>query len=367
MTDRGGHGQATISGVARRERGGGERSMVPPGEPRSYYGEPVIAEPVWTPEIPLYFFAGGIAGAAAPLALLARSAGNETLARRAAAVALAGAVVSPPLLISDLGKPSRFLYMLRVFKVTSPMSVGSWILSAFGATATASAAYELFGVLPRVGRSAEAANLVLGPLLATYTATLVADTAVPVWHAARRELPFVFGASAVGTAGALTALVTPSASAVPAWRMAAGGAAAELAFISAMERRLDWLGEPYHEGRPGMLARAAKAFTVAGVALIGAGTVGPRLRRAGEGAGHHPLMRRARGPLRRVSRRTEPDPAWRRAAQAGAGAVLAGGLLERWAVFRAGFASAADPRYTVGPQRERAGAGPDGGASVDPV
>lgn len=106
--------------------------MVPPGEPRSYYGEPVLATPVWSPEIPLYFFTGGVAGAAAPLAFFAHGSGNHVLAQRAALVALAGAAVSPPLLIKDLGKPIRFLYMLRVFKVTSPMSVGSWILTGSG-------------------------------------------------------------------------------------------------------------------------------------------------------------------------------------------------------------------------------------------
>ena len=95
----------------------------------SYYGRPVIKEPVWTPEIPVYFFTGGLAGASAGLGVLAELRGNEVLARRAWAVALAGVAVSPVLLISDLGVPTRFLNMLRMFKVTSPMSVGSWILA----------------------------------------------------------------------------------------------------------------------------------------------------------------------------------------------------------------------------------------------
>ncbi|HEU4979212.1 MAG TPA: NrfD/PsrC family molybdoenzyme membrane anchor subunit, partial [Solirubrobacteraceae bacterium] len=114
----------------------GERVMVPDAQPRSYYGQPVIKEPVWTPEIPVYFFTGGLAGASAGLALMAGATGNETLAKRSWAIALVNIGASPALLISDLGRPARFLNMLRMFKVTSPMSVGSWILSATGAAAT---------------------------------------------------------------------------------------------------------------------------------------------------------------------------------------------------------------------------------------
>src|SRR4051794_4063886 len=189
--------------------------MVPPGDPRSYYGRPVIAEPVWNPEIPVYFFVGGVAGASAPLTLAASLRGNDVLARRASAIALAGSGLSAGLLIKDLGRPERFLNMLRMFKVSSPMSVGSWVLSGFGATAAASAGRELLGVFPAAGRGAQVGGAALGPLLATYTATLIANTAVPVWHEARRELPFVFGASAVGTAGALAPPVTPAAAAPP--------------------------------------------------------------------------------------------------------------------------------------------------------
>jgi hypothetical protein len=270
----------------------------------SYYGQPVIAEPVWTPEIPAYFFVGGVAGAAAPLTLAAAMRGNDVLARRAAAIALAGSVISPALLIKDLGRPERFLNMLRMFKLSSPMSVGSWVLSGFGATAAASAGRELLGVFPGAGRAAQVAGAGLGPLLATYTATLIANTAVPVWHEARRELPFVFGSGAVATAGAVATLVTPAAHAAPARRMLVGGAVAELAAVQTMEHRLGELGEPYHRGRLGWLARAAKALTAAGALAA--------------------LARRPRG-----------------------------GALARWVVFRAGFASAREPRYTVEPQRAR--------------
>jgi hypothetical protein len=222
---------------------------------------------------------------------------------------LAGASVSPVLLIKDLGRPERFYNMLRVFKVTSPMSVGSWALAAFGTTTGLS----VLGVRPT--RVAAAA---LGPLVSTYTAALVADTAIPVWHEARGELPLVFAASSAASAGAALTLVTPARDAAPARRLAIAGAAAGLALMQAMEHRLGELGEPYHEGDAGRYARAAKALTAAGAVTLAA--FGPRSRAAGA---------------------------------LGAAAVLAGAACERWSVFRAGFQSARDPKYVVKPQRER--------------
>src|SRR5919202_4139025 len=124
--------QISVSQQGGSSNGRGEVRMAPEEDVRSYYGRPVIKEPVWEWEIPWYFFAGGLAGASAGLSLVARLAGNERLARRALLAALGGATVSPVLLISDLGKPDRFYNMLRVFKPTSPMSMGTWILTSFG-------------------------------------------------------------------------------------------------------------------------------------------------------------------------------------------------------------------------------------------
>src|SRR5919107_3023181 len=167
----------------------------PEEEVRSYYGRPVLKGPTWTWEIPWYFFFGGLAGASSVLSLSARVAGNDALARRALLVALGGATVSPVLLIMDLGRPERFYNMLRVVKPTSPMSLGTWVLSAFGSTTGAAVASDVLGVLPRMGRVLEAVSALLGPVLSTYTAVLITDTSVPVWHEARRELPVVFAAS----------------------------------------------------------------------------------------------------------------------------------------------------------------------------
>jgi formate-dependent nitrite reductase membrane component NrfD len=295
----------------------GERKMVERAEPRSYYGQPIIKEPVWTPEIPFYFFTGGLGGASAMLALLAESRGNQELARRAWLNALAGVGASPVLLISDLGRPERFLNMLRVFKPSSPMNLGTWLLTAAGGASTVASLCELTGRAPRLRAAAQLGAGVLGPALATYTAVLVSDTAVPVWHEARRELPLLFASGAAASAGAAAVIATPSAAAAPARRLMLAGAAGELLNVQLMERRLGELAEPYHQGTAGAHSRAATTATVAGAALSLAARRRPRLGRLG------------------------------------AALVLAGAAAERFAIFRAGFQSAADPKYTVISQRSR--------------
>src|SRR4051794_39342318 len=164
--------QQTRSPVGRRGR----------KEFTSYYGRPVIKEPVWTPEIPIYFFTGGLAGASAGLAFAARLRGRNKLARVATGNAFAAVAVSPALLISDLGVPKRFLNMLRVFKVTSPMSVGSWILTVEGGLLSVTAAHEFLGWFPKpLARLVEAgaAPLCLPPA-AHYPAPLP-EHAGPGW------------------------------------------------------------------------------------------------------------------------------------------------------------------------------------------
>src|SRR3954451_7326493 len=204
---------------------------------------PVIKRPIWTPEIPLYFYVGGLAGASAGVGFLAQERGERTLARRAWAVALAGSLASPALLISDLGVPRRFLHMLRMFKVTSPMSVGSWILAGFGAATAPATAHALTGGrLGGAGRAAQASAAVLGLPLSSYTAALIANTAVPAWHEARFELPALFAAGAAASAGAALTALTPAGAAQPARRLAVGGAIAELAAAHIMEWRLDRRG-----------------------------------------------------------------------------------------------------------------------------
>jgi formate-dependent nitrite reductase membrane component NrfD len=285
---------------------------------RSYYDRPVVKEPVWQAEIPFYFFTGGIAGGCSVLHGVARVTGQERLAKTALYVGAAADLVSPMLLVSDLGRPERFLNMLRVFKVTSPMSVGSWVLVVSGGASSTAAVLELLGRLKPVKWAAEAVSFFFGPPLTTYTGTLLANTAIPVWHDARRELPWLFGSSACASAGAATALFMPPEDAGPARRLAIAGVAGELGWTELMQRRLGLVGEVYRQGTAGKLGRLSKALTGAGAGLLA--WKGKRSRAA---------------------------------AVTGSALVLGGELALRWSVFKAGFQSARDPRYTVIPQRER--------------
>jgi formate-dependent nitrite reductase membrane component NrfD len=288
----------------------------------------VLKEPVWTWEVPTYFYVGGAAGASAGLALLSGLRGNDVLARRAWATGMAGLTISPALLVNDLGRPERFLNMLRMFKVTSPMSVGSWILAGSGASTALAAANAWLGRFPRLGRLAKPVAAGLGLPLATYTGALVANTAVPAWHEARRELPFVFGSGAALSAGAIGVIATPVAHAAPARRLALLGAALEGPLMELMIHRLGEHGEVYRRGSAGRLANLSRA------SILGGG-----------------LVLAARGESSRA------------AAVLGGALLSAGALATRWAVFRAGFASAADPRYVIGSQRARVRRGERAGAA----
>ena len=285
---------------------------------QSYYDRPIVKEPVWQPEIPCYFFTGGIAGASSVLHGIARLTRNDRLGRTCTYVGAAADLVSPALLVSDLGRPERFLNMLRTFKVTSPMSVGSWILFVSSGASVTGALLEAVGRLQPLKAAADVVGFLSGPPLATYTGTLIANTAIPVWSEARDELPWLFGASAAASAGAAAVLFTPNEAAGPARRAAIGGAAVELGLMAAMTRRLGFVGEVYRQGDARRFGTAAKLCTTAGAGLLA-----------------------LRG------KRSRP------AALTASALVLAGELALRWSVFRAGFQSARDPRYTVIPQRER--------------
>jgi formate-dependent nitrite reductase membrane component NrfD len=302
--------------------------MVPDVEFTSYYGRPVLKAAPWTADIPAYLFLGGVSGGSALLAAGADLTDRPAL-RRTARLGAAGSIVaSLALLVHDLGKPSRFVNMLRVAKVTSPMSVGTWILTGYGPLAGVTAAAELRHLLPRrlnplagllgvVGRPAGLAAATLAPAVASYTAVLMADTATPAWHEAHRELPFVFVGSAAGAAGGLGLLGTPVAEAGPARRLALAGAVTELVAERKMEASMGLAAETLHQGGAGTLMRASKALTAAGAL----GSV---------------LAARSR-----------------LAATASGAALLAGSACLRFGIFHAGQHSAHDPKYTVVPQRER--------------
>ena len=169
----------------------------------SYYDLPLLKKPVWTWEVPTYFFVGGAAGAAAVLAVAAQAGGGrEKVVRDARWIAAIGAAVSGPLLIADLGRPKRFLNMLRVFKPQSPMSVGAWTVAVFGAATTAAVLIPNRKVKNTAGAVAAASGLVM----ATYTGVLLGATAIPVWKENVALLPVHFGASALGSAVSLLEL-----------------------------------------------------------------------------------------------------------------------------------------------------------------
>ena len=312
-------GRAASPGREARRRGGrGEQAMVPPAEFTSYYGKPVINSPVWhSPDIPGYFFLGGLAGASSLLGAGAQVTGRPALARAAKAGALGAISLAMAGLVHDLGRPARFLNMLRVIKVTSPMSVGSWILAGYVPAAGVAAAAALTGRVPRLGTAATATAALAGPAVAAYTAVLLSDTAVPAWHEGHRELPFVFTGSAAVAAGGLGLLAAPSGQNPPARNLALAGVAAEAAAFEVMTRRMGMVGEPYFAGRAGAYLRAGQMLSVIG----------------------------ATGAL--FGRRSRTVSALAGAALIGASAAT------RWAVFHAGLASAADPKYTVIPQRLR--------------
>lgn len=297
----------------------GEQSMVPEAEFESYYGRQILKTPTWkSPDVPLYLFLGGLAGASALLAEGAALTGRPDLERVARLTAAGGAAAGSVALVHDLGRPERFLHMLRVFKPTSPLSVGSFILAPFSGLAAAAATSNLTGRLPRLGRLAGLGAAALGPPLVTYTAALISNTAVPAWHEGHRELPFVFAGSGATAAGGLAMAFTPVAQAGPARRLAVGGAAIEIVAAEALLHRIGMVAEPYREGRPGTLMSTARTMTAAAAALTF--LAGRRSRAVSVVAGL---------------------------------TCVAASMMTRFGIFEAGIASAKDPKYVVVPQRER--------------
>jgi hypothetical protein len=301
-----------------------ETLPVPDAADPAYYNRPMLKRPVWEPYIALYYFIGGAAGAALALGAAAQLDGShrlDRLVRRCHWIGIIGSSIGGALLIADLGRPSRFIYMLRVFRPTSPMNMGAWVLAAAPSAAFTAGLFVRRGpgLLQTLGEVAGYSSGVFGVILATYTGVLVANSAIPVWQAARRELPALFGASAVASAASLLDLLFDDKH---AWRITraygVAGRMAELAAGAALERRVSRVprvGEPLKDGATGALWRAGEILTAAGlVALL----------------------------LPRQSRRTR--------VAAGVLGTL-GSLAVRFAVHYAGFRSAADPRAAFHQQR----------------
>ena len=293
-----------------------EVRQVPDATFSSYYGRPILKVSRWEePNLPAYLFLGELSGAGSVLGVFAAATGRPGLARAARLTAIAGAAAGGAFLASELGRPDRFINMLRVAKPTSPMSMGSWILTAHSGLAGAAAVSDVTGLLPAAGAAAGAAAAVTGPLLAAYPAVLLGNTAVPAWHAGYRQLALLFtgGAMTAAAAAGLAAGCLPggAAEAGPAARLAVLGAALESTAGFSLERTLGPVGEPYQQGSAGRLLTAARLMTLSGgVAALGA--------------------RRSRA-----------------AAAASAALLTGGGLCAKFGVLRAGKASATDPKYVV--------------------
>jgi formate-dependent nitrite reductase membrane component NrfD len=227
-----------------------------------YYRIPPLKPPPWTWEVPLYFFVGGAAGAAAVIGAIADYTGaDRELVRHARWIAAAGSVISPALLISDLGRPERFLAMLRVFKPQSVMSVGVWTLLGFSTAAAATAFAQFLG--DRYGSSwpvrvmenaGQAASLAFGLPFSNYTGVLIGATAIPVWNRNAGRLPLHFGASGLGAAvGILELMGSRKSHALQA--LALGASLFETYEGLSIERRTGADLDPLKRGTSGLLTR----------------------------------------------------------------------------------------------------------------
>ena len=330
---------------AGRGEGRGEVPMVPEAEFTSYYGRPIVKPPPWGDPIAVYLFLGGVAGGSALLGVGAQLTGKPILCRNSRLAALAAVGVGAVALVEDLGRPERFLNMLRTIKLTSPMSLGSWILTAFSAGVGVSAISEIdrmtgsrlpIGPLRRLLRGLEGPAgveaAVFAAPLSVYTAVLLSDTANPTWNAARDDLPFVFVSSASLAAAGLAMITTPVKEAGPARALAVLGVAGDLIATRVMEKNMDPVAaEPLHLEGPGRMLAWSQRFAVAG----GLGVlVGGRNR-------------------------------W--AAAASGVALLGASALTRFGILRAGIRSTEDPRYTVEPQKNRLAARRQAGIIHDSI
>ena len=237
-----------------------------------YYGMPVVKPPVWTMEIPLYFFIGGMSGMAGAIAAAAWFTGHFQVARAAMWLAAFGGVVSPVLLIMDLGRPLMFYNMLRIIKIQSPMSMGVYILSTFGTASIPGAlllelyAWHLLpdGIWTTLLRLLVAALVVVtalaGIFLATYTGVLVGATAIPVWFTHRRLLPLHFGTAGLGSAAAMLEVFGQRCAALNAISWAAIGVETRL-WVWMLLHRKEPASEPLHRGGLGALMNGSELLT----------------------------------------------------------------------------------------------------------
>ncbi|MFF3562375.1 NrfD/PsrC family molybdoenzyme membrane anchor subunit [Streptomyces sp. NPDC002574] len=309
--------------------GGGEEPMVPRAAFTSYYGRPVLKPPVWEWMVPAYLLTGGLSAGAALLAAGADLTDRPSLCRSCRIGGFGALLASSYLLIGDLGRPLRFHHMMRVAKPSSPMSVGTWILLTYG---PGSSLAGMIAMLPKawrprgaigttvdwVARLGGISAAAIAPALASYTAVLLSQTAVPAWHEAHKELPFVFTGSAAASGAGLAMICAPVSEAGPARRLALVGAAIEIAAAQRIDRKPQFETSAFTHGSAHTMRKASEYLTLAGAAAA------------------LTYARRSRV-----------------VAALGGLALLAGSAFQRFGTFEAGVASTKDPAYVVKPQRER--------------
>jgi formate-dependent nitrite reductase membrane component NrfD len=306
-----------------RVQGAGVR---PPGAPfptaspeSGYYGIPLLKKPQWKWEVPLYFFVGGAAGSAAVIGAMANWVGRDPeLRRNARLVAAAGGMISTGLLVADLGRPARFLNMLRVFKKQSAMSVGAWTLAAFSSFSGATAFAELvqegldFAPVRVLGHISEAFSAALGLPFHNYTGVLIGATAIPVWNRNITTLPIHFGMSGLNSAVAILELLGHNSAALNL--LGIGASAFETYEGLHLEQRPEAALEPLKHGLSGWITRLGGVLS---------GPAPLSLRLAAQISG---------------SRRMRRAACW---------AAIAGSLLTRYGWMQAGKSSAQDWRLPL--------------------
>lgn len=337
------HGRAG----AGAQDGSKEQRVAEDFEFTNYYGKPVVKAPPWEWPIAGYFVLGGIAGGSGLLSLGAKLTKNTPLRRSTAITAFGSAAVGSVFLILDLGRPERLLNMFRVFKLSSPMNIGSWILASFSSAAAVPAIVEFdkatgeklpLGFVRKVLHAADGPSAVvvgaLGGPLAGYTAVLLADTSNPTWNDSKKHLPYVFASSATMAASGTAMMFTPVDNAGPARALAIAGAAADIAATKTMEANMEpETVKHYHHGQPGKLMKVSEI-------LVAAGGIGTALA----------AVTKSRA-LSVIS----------------GAALVAGSACTRFGVLGAGLESAKDPDAVIGPQKRRAQAKMDANGTANTI
>ena len=184
----------------------------------SYYNRPALKPSLYGWTVGLYIFVGGLAAGTQILVTaieLMAVPGSGPIVFWGRCIALLGAVLGGILLIADLHTKQRFYNMLRIFRPTSPMSIGTYVLMNFGFWSLAALALQWLGfALPATICGALAS--VAGWFMTTYTASLLAATSTPLWAAAPRLLAVRFASSAMATGAATVCVLVLATRTAPA-------------------------------------------------------------------------------------------------------------------------------------------------------